>query len=66
MLLLITKFIALFPGKTKLLKFICKVVGATEKITEVFEDLLVNPLSANATKWSNTLKQLVGNSRRIV
>ena len=26
----------------------------------------VNPLSANPTKWSNTLKQFVGNSRRIV
>ena len=24
-----------------------------------------NPLSANPTKWSNTLKQFVGNSRRI-
>ena len=26
----------------------------------------VNPLSANPTKWSNTLKQFVGSSRRIV
>ena len=25
----------------------------------------VNPLSAKPTKWSNTLKQFVGNSRRI-
>ena len=25
-----------------------------------------NPLSANPTKWSNTLKQLLSNSRRIV
>ena len=25
-----------------------------------------NPLSANFTKWSNTLKQSFGNSRRIV
>ena len=57
MLLLITRFIVPFPGKTKLFKFICKVVGATEKITEVFEDLRVNPLSTNPTKWSNTLKQ---------
>ena len=24
-----------------------------------------NPLSANPTKWSNTLKQFVGKSRRI-
>ena len=27
--------------------------------------LKVNPLSANVTKWSNKLKQLVDNSRRI-
>ena len=25
-----------------------------------------NPLSANSTKWSNTLKQLVGKRQRIV
>ena len=25
----------------------------------------INPLSANPTKWSKTLKQFVGNSRRI-
>ena len=28
--------------------------------------LLFNPLSPNPTKWSNTLKQFIGNSRRIV
>ena len=28
--------------------------------------LIINPLSANPTKWSNTLKQLLDNSRRIV
>ena len=27
---------------------------------------LINPLSANPTKWSNTLKQFVGNSRGTV
>ena len=27
---------------------------------------IVNPLSANPKKWSNTLKQFVGKSRRIV
>ena len=27
---------------------------------------LLNPLSANPTKWSNTLEQIVGCSRRIV
>ena len=26
----------------------------------------LKPLSANPTKWSNTLKQFVGNSRRTV
>ena len=26
----------------------------------------IDPLSANPTKWSNTLKKFVGNSRRIV
>ena len=26
----------------------------------------INPLSANPTKWSNTLKQFVGKSRQIV
>ena len=25
----------------------------------------INPLSGNPTKWSNTLKQFVGNSRRV-
>ena len=27
---------------------------------------VLNPLSANLTKWSDTLRQLVGNSQRIV
>ena len=27
---------------------------------------MFNPLSANLTKWSNTLKQFVGNSQQIV
>ena len=27
---------------------------------------VLNPLSTNPTKWSNTLKQFVGNIRRIV
>ena len=26
----------------------------------------INPLSANATRWSNILRQIVGNIRRIV
>ena len=30
------------------------------------EILIVNLLSVNPIKWSNTLKQFVGNSRRIV
>ena len=30
------------------------------RISQLFVFLVLNPLSANATKWSNTLKQLVG------
>ena len=30
------------------------------------KDIFLNPLSANLTKWSNTLKQFVGSSQRIV
>ena len=29
-------------------------------------DLVFNPLRANPTKWSNTLKQFVGISRHII
>ena len=29
-------------------------------VSEIFELTIVNPLSANFTKWSNTLKQFVG------
>ena len=32
----------------------------------VWEFRTVNPLSANTTKWPNTFKQFVGNTRRIV
>ena len=28
--------------------------------------IMINPLSANPTKWSNTLKQFVGKSQQIV
>ena len=28
--------------------------------------VITNPLSVNPTKWSNTLKQFVGNSRQII
>ena len=34
--------------------------------TPCFLSLNLNPLSANPRKWSNTLKQFVGKSRRIV
>ena len=35
-------------------------------LTETLEvQNIVNPLSANPTKWSNTPKQFVGNDRRI-
>ena len=33
-----------------------------EKNLVELEDSLFNPLSANPTKWSNTLKQFLGNS----
>ena len=29
------------------------------------KNICLNPLGANPTKWSNTLKQFVGKSRRI-
>ena len=31
-----------------------------------FEGMIFNPVSANPTKWSNTLKQFVGKLRQIV
>ena len=31
-----------------------------------FQEGYLNPVSANPTKWPNTIKQFVGNSRRIV
>ena len=31
-----------------------------------FDFVIFNPLSANPTKWSNTLKQFVGNRRLII
>ena len=36
------------------------------EVRETFFIILFNPLSANPTKWSNTLKQFVGFSRRII
>ena len=33
----------------------------TEVLNQTCEDDSLNPLSANPTKWSNTLKQFVGN-----
>ena len=33
---------------------------------EIYFHMFLNPLSANLTKWSNTRKQFVGNSRQIV
>ena len=31
-----------------------------------FDHLIINPLRAKPTKWSNTLKQFVGKSQEIV
>ena len=33
---------------------------------EILGVMLFNPLGANSTKWSNTIKQFVGGWRRIV
>ena len=35
-------------------------------LVELYEQADINSFSANPTKWWNTLKQFVGNSRRIV
>ena len=59
------------PGKTPYLDTFHAVYilmdnsGLTRRII-VYSVVSVNPLSANPTKLSNTLKQFVGNSRRIV
>ena len=39
---------------------------STLKTSHESSVFIVNPLSANPTKWSNTLKQFVSNSRKIV
>ena len=41
---------------------------ATEmyKVSNNMSPTILNPLSANPTKWSNTLKQFAGKSRRIL
>ena len=52
------------------MKFHVKLVSFVESKFVFLVLLLVriefNPLGANPTKWSNTLKQFVSNSRRIV
>ena len=40
--------------------------NSPEMGTRIFKLLIFNSLSANPTKWSNTLKQLVGSSQRIL
>ena len=35
-----------------------------ERVKYILNILLFNPLSANPTKWSSTLKQFVGSSRK--
>ena len=42
------------------------VPNKTANILHLTHPWYVNPLSANSTKWSNTLKKFVGNSQRIV
>ena len=47
-----------------------KPLFSQKATTQIFDrgliTLLINPLNAKPTKWSNTLKQFVGNSRQIV
>ena len=43
-----------------------EAVAWRRSVKKVFLKIDLNPLSANPTKWSNTLKQFVGNSRRVV
>ena len=49
-----------FRANTSYLYLIFRLILETK-----FDDDLVNSLSANHTKWSNTLKQFVGKNRRI-
>ena len=45
------------------LQVIIKYLELCEYVRNVKIKGKLNPLSANPTKWSNTLKQFVGNSR---
>ena len=50
-----------------LLLLLCIVLFSTLiKYLSAEKVSIFNPLSANPTKWSNTLKQLVGKTQRIV
>ena len=40
--------------------------GSGHTHVDIHHIFFFNPLSANPTKWSNTLKQFVHNSRQIV
>ena len=42
------------------------IISKMRKFLELIIRKPFNPLSANATKWSNTLKQFVGNNGQIV
>ena len=59
-------FLQLFDFGQDVVRKVTKICQSSIEIsiTDVWQDL--NPLSANPTKWSNTLKQFVGKSRRIV
>ena len=64
-------FFKVFPGVSKLIEiqlffrmlitiqFIQKI--SSKRFMSVVHKKSINPLSANFTKWSNTLKQLVSN-----
>ena len=50
--------------KSKLKSIYCNIKRIDQLLFSL--NILINPLSDNPQKWSNTLKQFVSNSRRIV
>ena len=53
------------PQYLKLFSDLLQNFNFANKHMSIKINLNVNPLSTNATKWSNTLKKFIGNSRRI-
>ena len=69
-------FVVVIEGKTRLIKLVLDrpKYSQTSNHKDLFQSDMtklvliakVNPLSANPTKWSNTLRQIVGGCRRII